>query len=230
MLCAVVMGDANQNQLVLSATAVLIAVVSRLKHQKESRKRRKRIWMRELLIHRSRLGLWNCAVPQLEKVNSRTIGTFANYFRMDASCFELLLAKVAPIINREDTQFRQAISPQERLAVTLRYLATGCSFTELHYSHRISLSSISHIIPETCEAVYNCIKEECLLTPKTSVEWQEISLTLQERWQFPNVLGALDGKDVIMVKPWHVGSNYHNYKGSESIVLLALCDAYYRYV
>ncbi|KAG5884327.1 hypothetical protein JTB14_027657 [Gonioctena quinquepunctata] len=34
------------------------------------------------------------------------------------------------------------------LAVTLRYLASGCTFTELHYTYRIGISTASKIVKE----------------------------------------------------------------------------------
>ena len=49
---------------------------------------------------------------------------------MDSTSFEELLSAIAPKITHQDTVFRNAISPGERLAVTLRYLAT-CWFPEI---------------------------------------------------------------------------------------------------
>ena len=72
------------------------------------------------------------------------------------------------------------------------------------------------------------LKEKYLTTPNTQNQWLEIRNKLYDRWQFPNCVGALDGKHIVMVKPYHAGSYYHNYKGSESIVLMGLCDAEYR--
>ena len=49
---------------------------------------------------------------------------FASFVRMDAQQFQYLLDAVSPLIVHKDTPMREAILPAERLAVTLRFLAT----------------------------------------------------------------------------------------------------------
>uniref|UniRef100_A0A915D1I5 DDE Tnp4 domain-containing protein n=1 Tax=Ditylenchus dipsaci TaxID=166011 RepID=A0A915D1I5_9BILA len=64
--------------------------------------------------------------------------------------------------------------------------------------------------------------------PRKEAEWAAISREFWNRWQVPMVLGAIDGKHVVMKKPANSGSLYYNYKGSCSIVVTACVDAKYR--
>ena len=70
---------------------------------------------------------------------------FARYFRMDKEKFNHLVGRISIHIQRQDTIMRAAISPGERLAVTLRYLATGETFPSLESQFRTSRTAISKI-------------------------------------------------------------------------------------
>ena len=51
--------------------------------------------------------------------------TLRQWIRLDLEQYQELLALVTPHIEKEDTNMCQAVTTHERLAVTLRYLATG---------------------------------------------------------------------------------------------------------
>ena len=63
---------------------------------------------------------------------------YLNYLRMDEPTFLELLSLVTKIIVKQDTMMRTAITPQERLTCTLRYLATGRSYEDLKFFTFIS--------------------------------------------------------------------------------------------
>ncbi|GFT51223.1 protein ALP1-like [Trichonephila clavipes] len=143
---------------------------------------------------------------------------------MDVSTFEELVALVSPSIERKNTSMRKAIPAAERIALTLRYLATGETQSSLSYQFRIAQNTISGIIPAVCAAIYHHLGSE-IRVPESGNEWKMVAEEFWTKWNFPLCLGAMDGKHIRIKPPSHSGATYRNYKGFFSIVLLALVDA-----
>lgn len=80
------------------------------------------VWTRPWLLRRDELGAYDTLLSELRDEDE---GSFLNFLRVTPGLFEELVTKVSPYIKRQDTTFRKAISPGMRLAITLRYLATG---------------------------------------------------------------------------------------------------------
>lgn len=66
--------------------------------------------------------------------------------------------------------------------------------------------------------------------PNTHEEWTKVSDRFYQRWHFPNCCGALDGKHIAIQAPANCGSEYFNYKKYNSIVLMAMVDADYKFL
>ncbi|CAH1964322.1 unnamed protein product [Acanthoscelides obtectus] len=149
---------------------------------------------------------------------------------MDEDSYIKLLERVSPLIEKQNTPMRPAISVHERLSATLRYLATGRNYEDLKFSTLISPQSLCNIIPETCSAIYEVLKKDYMKFPTTENEWRNIADDFEKRCNCPNCLGAVDGKHVNIKPPTGSGSYFYNYKGAYSLVLLAVVNANYEFI
>jgi hypothetical protein len=99
----------------------------------------------------------------------------------------------------------------------------------LGFCFRISPQAVSRIVRETLSAIVEALKDEHLSNP-TAESIQANAEAFKLQWNFPNAVGAIDGKHVRVRAPWNSGSLYHNYKNFFSVVLLSLVDANYKFV
>ena len=97
------------------------------------------------------------------------------YMRMTPDRKELLLSLGAPLITKLSTNYRKLISPEQRLSLTLRHLATGKSQISLSLQYHIGRQTISKIIPETCKAIYDALVAKYVKTPSSQEDCLVIS-------------------------------------------------------
>ncbi|KAF2903244.1 hypothetical protein ILUMI_02940 [Ignelater luminosus] len=103
---------------------------------------KRNVWVRELFLNRNDNGeYW-----KLHNILLRDPMKFRNYYRMTEHCFNKLYEYVKPLFHAGHTNYRKTISFEERLAVTLRYLATGESFSSASYRFCISHNEIDRIL------------------------------------------------------------------------------------
>ena len=109
------------------------------------------------------------------------------------------------------------------------FLHTGDSYHTLSNRFRVGVSTVHHCIRDTCDAIWQSLVDEEMPVP-TKEHWIRIEHDFNQCWGFPNCIGSLDGKHIIIMSPANSGSLYHNYKGTFSINLMALVDANYRFI
>jgi len=157
-------------------------------------------------------------------------GDFINYLRMDPAMFHELLQRLTPRLTKKDTKWRPALQPGLKLAITLRFLASGATYHSLSFSFRVPHNTISLFVTEVLQAIVDEYGEEVVTVPENADAWRELSDKFGNRWNFHHACGALDGKHIAIKAPPKSGTVYHNYKGFFSIILLGLVDAEYKFI
>ncbi|XP_049304029.1 putative nuclease HARBI1 [Bactrocera dorsalis] len=201
----------------------IILIATAIKKKREKRKRS--VWSKQWFLKRDKLGQQKI----LKELEFSAESDFKNYVRMSKETFDELLAKVAPLIKKNYTIMRKAIPVHHRLALTLRFLASGNSFEDLKFLTAIAPQTIGGIVFETCEAIIEVLKTNIAL-PSSEEDWKKEANAFYQRWNFPNCIGAMDGKHVAITKPPGTGSFYFNYKKFFSIVLMAVVNANYEFL
>eukprot|EP00102_Acyrthosiphon_pisum_P023738 XP_016660948.1 PREDICTED: uncharacterized protein LOC103309795 [Acyrthosiphon pisum] len=213
------MSDSDEEMLFLAT------IVEAEEEEKEQYKRKHNMWVHEINTKRNRFGEHHHLFPDLLKDQKK----FLKYFRMSPEKFYRLLNFIKNDIEKKDTTFRKAIPAEERLSICLRFLATGDTFGTIAFSYRVGEKSVRRIVYKTCEAIWKNLSP-IYMSPPNQEQWQKIEEGFRTRWNFPNCVGSIDGKHVIINKPYHSGTLYFNYKKMCSLVLMAVVDAECRFI
>ncbi|XP_064641939.1 uncharacterized protein LOC135496509 [Lineus longissimus] len=144
--------------------------------------------------------------------------------------FDELLARVGPRITKPHTWYREPLEPGLKLALTLRHLASGSTYSTMKYGWRVPHNTQPLVVSEVCQAIIDEYMPEVMTCPTTPEGWRAISDKFLQKWNFPHTCGALDGKHIACKCPPKSVSLYFNYKGFYSFVFMALVDAEYKFI
>lgn len=211
---------------IVATVCIIMLVCSVLLRRRRVHQRKRRYWVRPSWRYRNVEGQARALLPRLR---ARDEGFFRDFLRMPPSTFDTLLEHVRPVIERQDTPFRSAISAHDRLAMTVRFLANGDTFRRLSFNFLLGRSTAGMIVKDTCIALWEKLQPIYMRFPDTQQAWKKIAAEMESFWNFPNCIGCIDGKHITIECPANSGSRNLNYKGSFSSVLMATCDANYRF-
>ncbi|XP_031350493.1 protein ALP1-like [Photinus pyralis] len=176
---------------------------------------------------RQELGEYHHLFQELKKDEEKLY----SYTRMSIETFNYILNKIESELDvlEYNNLHTNPILAEERLVLTLRYLATGSSFRTLAFSFRMGASTVSKIVYQVCNILWTTLQPIHMRAPTTSY-FLCAAEEFERLWDFPNCIGSLDGKHVRIKCPAHSGSMFYNYKSYFSIVLQGLVDGHYRFI
>lgn len=123
-----------------------------------------------LLQRRIQQGQYNTLLNELEVEDP---AKYKNFLRFEPAMFHEILEKIQQKIEKKDTFFRKALEPGLKLAITSRYLVTGCSYRTSLYGLRVASCTISLLVPEVCETVIQAYAEEVPMCPSSPEDWKK---------------------------------------------------------
>lgn len=207
--------------------AVILAAYLIAKKKQRRQRRARKVWVRSYLTERPTHGHYECLMRVLSRDDPEL---YRNFVRMNEALFNEIVERIQPRLEKQRTFWRKPLDVGLRLAVTLRFLASGCSYKDMAFDFRVAPNTISCLVPETCEAIIAAFGDEVMKCPQSPEEWKDVASVFSKKWNFEHTVGAIDGKHVRIQNPAFGGSLYHNYKKYFSIVLMAIVDADYKFL
>jgi hypothetical protein len=184
------------------------------------------VWVRDWIGRREDHGWYHKLMVELEAEDHTE---FKHMLRMEPGMFHEVVDRLRPRIQKMDTNYRRALSPGLKVAITLYFLASGVPYRTLAHGFRVPKNTIHYIVFEVCGAIYDDFGDN-IKCPTTRAEWIEKSDEFARKWNWCHCLGAIDGKHIAIKKPPNSGSWYYNYKKFYSVILMAVVDARYKFM
>lgn len=129
----------------------------------------------------------------------------------------------------QDTNMRRAIPLDKRIAIALYRLASSAEERTVAHLFGVSRPSVNLIFREFCRVVVQRLEAQYVRFPRP-YEMAEHLRQFEAVLGFPQGVGALDGCHLEVCPPQAHASDYHNYKGWYSVILLAVADHTYKFL
>jgi len=125
--------------------------------EENKNKKKRRNWEKPWVNRRNSMGISSTLLTEWAAEDECL---FKNHLRMSQTLFEDLLSKVTPLIEKQDTLMRECIPVKIKLQITLRYLATGDSYSTLEALYRVPRPTISRFLAEVLTAIYVVLEDQ----------------------------------------------------------------------
>lgn len=149
---------------------------------------------------------------------------FVKYYRISRDILNYMNDVLSPVLKKSNTNYRSSICVEKIFLISIHILKSNCDAQSVASIYKVGKSTVTSVVIEFCEAIIKILYKTSVKYPHSEIEKCQIANRINERWQFPNTFGALDGSHIPILKPNDNDVDYFNYKKIYSIVLLALID------
>ena len=142
--------------------------------------------------------------------------------RTSHDTFEILCNELRPYLKRQTTRFREPVSVEARVAVTVWRFATNVEYRTIAALFGLGRSTACELVIDTCEVITHHLLPKYVCVPKND-RLREIVEGFKQRG-FPQAVGAIDGTHIPILRPMESASDYYNRKGFYSVLMQALVE------
>jgi hypothetical protein len=155
-----------------------------------------------------------------------TNNQFKKRLRVNRETFDDILESMRELLVKETTKFKEPVSPERQLGLTLYRLAHGCSYITVGDLFGIAPCTACKIFNEVVRLIVFVLYDEYVTLPSTEQEWEAELTAFLKDYGFPCV-GAWDGFHVYISSNL---KNFYSFKKRYSITNMGLVGANKRFL
>ncbi len=150
-------------------------------------------------------------------------GEFYDRFRFSKAVFLEIVELIRHQLERP-TRRSQSVTPEQQLALALRFFATGDLLNDVGDSLQFHKSTVSRAVHAVAAALAECL-DDFVRMPRPGAESDNAKEAFVQLAEFPGIIGAIDGTHVRIIRPSQHEPDFINRKGVPSINVQAVCNA-----
>ena len=144
-------------------------------------------------------------------------------FRMSQATFVYVCDEIRSIIEKEDTVMRKSIPVEQRVALTLWFLATNADYRTIGHLFGVSKPTVCVVTKEVCAAIVKSLLPKYIRVP-TGDGLKAVVEGFRDKLGFPQCAGVIDGTHIPIVSPVECPADYYNRKGWHSIIMQGMVN------
>ena len=156
-------------------------------------------------------------------LDSYTEGQFKVRTRVQFATFRFLCEKLGPFLQKQDTPFRNSISVETRIAISLTRLGSGNGQLLIGDLYGVAECTVSKIVREFCKAVRHHLQRIFVQMPSES-QFRVLAREFEALHGIPYIIGAIDGLHIAVLAPMVGGEDYYCRKSFHSAILQGIVD------
>lgn len=117
------------------------------------------------------LGIYHTFIQEMRLHSDR----HTRYLQMNPEGFDFISEQISPLIQGKDGNMRKCLEPGLKLAVMLHHLAERVSHWCIADHCRLGRSTVSNIIQQTCDVLWQTLQPVYLKPPTGPRDWNDIA-------------------------------------------------------